>query len=106
MYRSRLLPGGILAFHISNRYLDLETPLGNVAGELGLACVYALDAPVDRRGHFVVGKQYSEWVLMADDKAALGRLADWPRCMTDGSERTWSDEFAGIWSALEWGAFD
>jgi hypothetical protein len=43
---------------------------------------------------------------MADDRRALGRLADWPRCMTDGSQRTWSDEFADIWSALEWGALD
>ena len=106
MYRSRLLPGGILAFHISNRYLDLETPLGNIARELGLACAYALDAPVDRRGQFVAGKQYSEWVFMADDKRALGRLADWPRCTTDSSQRTWSDEFGDIWSALEWGALD
>jgi spermidine synthase len=106
MYRSRLLPDGILAFHISNRYLDLEVPLGNVARELGLTCAYALDAPVDRRGQFIAGKQYSEWVFMAADEGALGRLADWPRCMTDPSQRTWSDEFADIWSALKWDALD
>src|SRR5262249_5210351 len=32
IYRSRLLPDGMLAFHISNRYVDLEPILGNLAG--------------------------------------------------------------------------
>jgi hypothetical protein len=26
--------------------------------------------------------------------------------MTDSSQRTWSDDFADIWSVLEWGALD
>ncbi|MGZ3048094.1 hypothetical protein AAER28_02940, partial [Pseudomonas aeruginosa] len=32
LYLSKLAPGGILAFHISNRYLELEPLLGDLAG--------------------------------------------------------------------------
>ena len=36
IYLNNLADDGLLAFHISNRYLDLEPVLGNLAGELGL----------------------------------------------------------------------
>ena len=39
LYLSRLQPGGVLLFHISNRYLDLEPVLGNLARDRGLACL-------------------------------------------------------------------
>ena len=33
LYRRKLRPDGVLAFHISNRFLDLEPVLGEVARE-------------------------------------------------------------------------
>ncbi|HEU5100772.1 MAG TPA: fused MFS/spermidine synthase, partial [Roseiflexaceae bacterium] len=37
LYLRKLAPGGVLAFHISNLYLDLKPALGNLAADAGLA---------------------------------------------------------------------
>lgn len=48
---SRLGGGGVLAFHVSNRFVDLEPVLGDVARAAGMACVGASTrrAPSGRR---------------------------------------------------------
>src|SRR5262249_58801214 len=35
LYLSKLAPDGLLAFHISNRYMDLQPILGDLAGDAG-----------------------------------------------------------------------
>ena len=66
---SRLAPGGVLAFHISNRYLDLDPVLGALAREAGLACRVG---DVDRPGPFVRGEAASTWVAIARRTHDLG----------------------------------
>src|SRR5207245_11631356 len=36
LYLQKLAPGGVLAFHISNRYLDLQPVLSALAADAGL----------------------------------------------------------------------
>ena len=36
LYRRHLAPGGILAFHISNRHVDLEPPIALLAASAGM----------------------------------------------------------------------
>ena len=51
LYFRKLTETGTLAFHVSNRYLDLKPVLGNLAREAGLAClVGSQDARADRAG--------------------------------------------------------
>jgi hypothetical protein len=100
MYASRLRPGGLLGLHISNRFVDLELPLGNVARAVGLQCRYVLDSPFDRRGQQVRGKSYSEWIVLARSRADLGAFDRWSPCATDPGARTWTDDYVDLWSAL------
>ena len=39
LYLTKLAPNGVLAFHISNRYLDLHGVLGALANDAGLSCL-------------------------------------------------------------------
>ncbi len=48
-YRDRLAPGGLLAVHISNRYLDLEPVVSAIASELGMSAVAGTMSPPRRR---------------------------------------------------------
>ena len=103
LYRSRLEPGGALAFHVSNRYLDLQPVLGDVAGATGMACVARFDPPSDRAGQPVPGKSTSHWVAMARHRAELGPIADdrrWRPCRTGAASRAWSDDYANVLGAL------
>jgi spermidine synthase len=46
LYRRHLAPGGIVAFHVSNRYLDLKPVVAQLASHAGLRTAY-IDADGD-----------------------------------------------------------
>jgi hypothetical protein len=68
LYRRHLAPGGILAVHISNRFLDLKPVLANIAAAAGLAAVHVADSPSEESG-----ASSTDWVLLAEDAAAFAQ---------------------------------
>ena len=104
LYRSRLRPRGILAFHISSRYLNLEPGLGCLAAdsEIKLAARIWRDNPSDKLA--VVGWIASTWLVMAqslDDLGSLAHTAHWiaPQC---DPRAAWSDDFSNIVGTMQW----
>jgi hypothetical protein len=102
LYRSRLAEGGLLAFHLSNRYLDLDSVLGRQARDAGLFCRirYDLDITADEKQ---AGKQASVWALMATREAHLGAVADDPRWQVSQDHtdiRVWTDDDSDLPSHL------
>src|SRR5262249_19179024 len=59
LYFRKLADGGLLIFNITNRYVELEPVLGDLAHERGLLCLHFGDFP---EGYFM--KFSSEWVAM------------------------------------------
>jgi spermidine synthase len=103
LYRSKLRTGGVLAFHITNRFLVLEPVVGNLAHDAGLAC-FAEKEPRRVLDH-PRGKIPSHWVAMAARARDLGRVATdhrWHRCRRSGS-RAWTDDYSSPLSALKLG---
>lgn len=102
VYLSRLRPGGILAFHISNRYLDLEAAVAGTARSLGLAGLVQLDT--DLAGYPAGDKLATDVVLLARDPAPLAALASDPRWEPLASRNgpVWSDDFSDILSIVRW----
>lgn len=100
LYLDRIAPGGVLLYHISNRYYDIERPLARSAAALGLvarAQVYPGNAEVDP------GDISSHVVMLARSEAALGPLAGDPRwrdLVADGGP-VWTDDFADLLSILK-----
>ena len=102
IYESKLLPNGVMAFHVSNRYLDLEPVLGNLARATGLTCYGQRDTNVTAR-HYM--KTRSHWVTMARAPADLGAVVRdrrWHPCARDAGERPWSDDYANVLGTLKW----
>jgi hypothetical protein len=64
LYRSKLAPGGIIAFHISNLYFDLAPTLGNLAQDAHMTALIANDTDVTAAERDA-GKLPSIWVVMA-----------------------------------------
>jgi spermidine synthase len=64
VWRRHIGPGGILAVHITNRYLDLKPVLRTIASEQGLSAVHI---PSYERG----ARWSSDWMLLARDAAVL-----------------------------------
>lgn len=103
LYLSRSGPGGSLLFHLTNRYLDLEPVLGNIAAELHLTCrlrKYTPTTPERDRGY-----DPSKWALLARSSLDLGPIRldrRWTACPTDRSARTWSDDYSSPFRVIDW----
>ncbi len=103
MYLSKLVPGGVIAFHISNRYLDLRPVLGNEAAALGLHAWVEEDPEADP----VKGKYPSNWVVMARNEADFGELKRrnpaWEILEGDTSLPLWTDDYSNLAGILKIG---
>jgi hypothetical protein len=106
LYLSKLAKGGVIAFHITNQFLDLEPVLGALAREEGLGGRGRLDrlanfAPEEKRR----GKRASHWVLLARSQEDLGAIAGdirWAPLRTREDVPAWTDDFSNILSVLTW----
>ena len=72
-YREHLTDDGILAFHISNRFLDMEPVLATLADDAGLAGCHWFDGeiPDAQRPR---GRYPSHWVLLCKSSDRLRQL--------------------------------
>jgi spermidine synthase len=72
VYLDKMTEDAILAFHVSNRYLELEPVLANLAEQADppLACLQLKDNDES----FYPGKASSTWVMLARKEAYLDRL--------------------------------
>jgi spermidine synthase len=68
LYQRHLRPGGIIAFHVSNRYLDLPPVVQRLTDNAGLKAV--LITSEDASGHDLFT---SDWVLVTSNEAFLAR---------------------------------
>jgi hypothetical protein len=96
LYFRKLTRNGVLAMHISNRYLNLEPVLGDLARDRGLECYAQSDIETEGIPH----KEASRWVAMAREEADLGNLRDdgrWHPCASDpNSNDVWTDDFSNL----------
>lgn len=101
LYLARLAPGGVLAFHISNRHLSLEPVLARLAEQLTLASLTRRDRIPEEES--AAGKTSSDWLVMARDRGDLGGLtgdARWSASRTSARVSLWTDDFSNILSVL------
>ena len=89
--RDKLSDGGILAYHISNRYLDLEAVLGNLSADLGLPAWIESDYE-DKR--LYPGKASSTWVLLARKPEDLTKVVEYQLRRIDENEALPEEERA------------
>lgn len=103
LYRARLAPGGVIAFHVSNRHLRLAPVLAALARDAQMAALYRDDAGMGDPGeHRRTG---SAWAVLADDAATLGPLAragDWHPLPEPRPGTLWTDDYANVLRVIRW----
>jgi hypothetical protein len=102
LYLTKLSTNGVLAYHVSNRYLDLQGVLRALAQDAGLSCLVSDEARLseDQRREGILA---SWWVVMARQPNDLGRLSSdphWGAFTEAASSRVWTDDFSNIASIL------
>ncbi|MFP5234524.1 MAG: fused MFS/spermidine synthase [Acidobacteriota bacterium] len=100
LYRRHLAPGGIIAFHISNQYVDLESPIARLASAAGMQARHVNSLSNDARGEFV-----SNWILVTDNAAFflqpdLVAHAFYPD--KNPRLRLWTDDYSALLPFVRW----
>jgi hypothetical protein len=108
LYLRKLAPGGIIAFHVSNIYVDLAPTLGNLAQDAHLACLVENDINVPQ-AEIDQGRFPSIWVVMSRNQAELAYLvaetgypAKWQPMPVKPRARVWTDDYSNLLSAIRW----
>jgi len=90
IYKDKITEDGIIAFHISNRYLNLLPVVANLAEAEGMYGLYMVDL-ADKEEDHLIGKTATTWVVLARKPEYLHKLTlasvwerqtglqDWPK---------------------------
>lgn len=101
-YLHHLKPDGIVAFHVSNRFLDLVPVVARIAREQGAQAVLVEDDPDEDD---VTGRSRSDWVLVSRSGRALAAKAIVERGGAPAEDRpqwrTWTDDYSNLIQILK-----
>jgi spermidine synthase len=98
LYFSRLKPGGVVAVHITNRYLDLKRVLAKVAEAMGAGAIL-----IHTEYEASPGAYESDWVLLNADREAfrdVARNVASPLAPAPAGFRLWTDDYSNVLAAL------
>jgi len=104
LYLRKLAPGGMLAFHFTNLYLNLGPTLGSLAHDAGLVCLTNDDSGVTQ-AQLDAGKLPARWMVMARTRADLGPLANdphWVPTAVPAGTRVWTDDYSNLLRVIKW----
>ncbi len=97
-YLRHMKPGGVIAFHISNRFLDLKPVLLAIATRNGLQFAF-LHEPDD------AGGTTSDWVVLTRERPFLARpaIAEITEPVApDPGFRSWTDDYSSLLPVLRY----
>jgi hypothetical protein len=102
LYRERVKPEGVIAFHVSNRFLDLAPVIAGVAKEAGWVMAEANRLPPDTNPPPGMPAAVTmDLVALAADSATLRPLVAGGRWRwTERVARPWTDDWTPLASAL------
>jgi len=96
LYLSKLSEDGVLAFHISNHFLNFEPLLSGLSRKAGLAAYIRKDSERN-----VIGRYPSVWVALSRNDKGLGIIATDTRWRRLEGDVVWTDDFSNILSLLK-----
>jgi hypothetical protein len=100
LYRRHLEPGGIIAFHVSNLYIDLEPVVVGIANNAGLHAVSVHSHGDEQNGYY-----FADWILVSANQTFLQQ----PEVFNNSSPifsragvRLWTDNYSSVFPLLKW----
>jgi len=102
VYLRHVKPDGIVAFHVSNRFLDLVPVVARLAKENGAHALLVRDDPDEEADS---RRSRTDWVLVSRDPARLKRPEIQERTVVEAEDRpdwrTWTDDYSNLIQILK-----
>jgi hypothetical protein len=99
LYKRHMKPDGVIAFHISNRYLDLSGVTKQLADDVGMQVIQVTDDPGEDSYLY-----RSDWVLITNNSTLINSLLE-KKLATPIAEkknlRPWTDSFNNLFEVLK-----
>jgi hypothetical protein len=97
IYLKHLAKDGILAFHVTNRHVDLKPICNALASEFSLACVGTYS-----HGDIKMGTRDTLWILLSPNKQSLSALNLESTNLVDMGKNKilWTDTFSNLLSVM------
>lgn len=102
LYRRKVKAQGLIVFHISNRHLNIEPVLGNLARDAGIIGLNRIDGEISEI-EAQRGKVSSQWAVMAQSKNILAPLfsdARWRPLNKSEKVGVWTDDYSSLLSVF------
>jgi hypothetical protein len=100
LYRRHLQPDGVIAFHVSNQYIDLEPVVAATAADAGLRAVSVHSHSDEQNGFY-----YADWILVTANQNFLAQPDiinnAFPTPLQAGA-RLWTDNYSSVFPLLKW----
>ena len=99
LYFHHLKPTGVLAVHISNKYLDLLPVVQAASNRLGKTCVIIQNPPDNHNGIY-----RALWVLMSHQKAFFSQPEISKAGILPGNQKEtplWTDDYSSLFAVLK-----
>ena len=97
-YARVIKPDGVIAFHLSNRYLDLPPVVGQIARDAGFQAVLVADRPSPD------GRSPSDWALVTRSTTFLQQpeiIAYSTPIVPRSGLPVWTDQFSNLLQILK-----
>jgi hypothetical protein len=98
-YLDKLAPGGVIAIHISNRFLDLAPSIAATVATLpGLGIAEVFSQPSQQAPDAL----RSQVLFVSKDPALIAEATAWPdaKAVKAGDATPWTDDYSDVMSAL------
>ena len=100
IYRRHLAPNGILAFHISNRHVDLAPAIALLADSAGMEARRVSSGSTQQRGEYT-----ASWMLVTANKEFFARrelsaVARLPEARP--GLQVWTDDYSALMPLIRW----
>jgi hypothetical protein len=102
LYRQKLVPDGVLAFHLSSRHFELAPLVANLGKPLGLACYISTLGDLTPSA-LAEGGFESTWAVLVPESqvsAILSRAA-WFKVEPQADGPFWTDDFSSLLGVLK-----
>jgi hypothetical protein len=102
MYLSKLTPDGIVMFHVSNRYLEVEKLVSALVMDSGLTAFSRFDDAGDLRK---LGKSSAHHIVAArrmEDLQGIQGRPGWVAVSRPADFQPWTDDYSNLLSLIRW----